>query len=1076
MRASILLLFILLYPGFPATAETINLQLRWHHQFQFAGYYAALEKGYYQKAGLTVILHEGAPTKESVQQVMGGHAQYGVANSELLLERLRGAPLVALAAIFQHSPSVLLVRKDSGILSPGDLAGKKVMMINHSANAYLYAMFNTEGINLHDLDIIPTSYQIQDLIDKKTDAFHSYLSNEPYYLKQQGVDFTVLNPRNYGMDFYSDILFTTEDEIKHHPERAQAFRAASLEGWRYAMNHPEEIIELLINRYKVPKSKAHLEFEAEAMRALIMADVINVGHMNPWRWQQMAEIFIKTGMVKNARFLPGFQYVPEEEVAHKVLIGQMKMTITVTILIAYVALLLFIGYGSVKRENLRRVAIEKELQKKTEELALHNLSLQQINQGIELTTMLDTLIRQIELLHPDRLCSILLLDEDGEHLRYGAAPGLPDIYSQAVEGLVIGEGVGCCGTAAHRGERFIVENIQQHAYCKSYSELALEAHLCACWSQPIKNSEGQLLGVFNTYYSQPVPPNEDDIILIESYAKLAELMIESKRRDIALKEGRQRLMLVLEGAETGFWDWRIDKNTVERNYLWAEMLGYSYEEIKPTLQQWIDFIHSDDWDYVWQCTQDTLEGRTAICRMEYRMFHKDGSIKWILDQAKIVQRDSNERPLRMCGTCTDITERKRTEEALKAMDCRKNEFLAMLGHELRNPLAPIRNAVQILKTLNIPDPQLDWSRNVIDRQVDHMTRLIDDLLDVARVMEGKIVLKYDTVQVSEIIEGAVEICGPLVEMRQQTLSITPMAAPTKWVKGDRVRLVQIVANLLNNAVKYTPEGGRISVTVTEDAGYAHIKVKDNGVGISTEMLTDIFGLFIQADRSLAHAQGGLGIGLTLARRLVEKHAGTLAAASDGIGQGSEFTVRLPLLQDQMPVIEAAGETAEAKPDVVPASLRILVVDDYIDALESLTLLLHLEGYEVETADCGLKAIEQALVFRPHVVLLDIGLPDIDGYEVAKRLRELPATRHAVLIALTGHGQPRDFESSTAAGFDYHQIKPIDFGVLSALLEQSSLSSKAEDYCGDDPSNEGCEKTECLDGRENNHSRQFYRLG
>jgi CheY-like chemotaxis protein/nitrogen-specific signal transduction histidine kinase len=464
-----------------------------------------------------------------------------------------------------------------------------------------------------------------------------------------------------------------------------------------------------------------------------------------------------------------------------------------------------------------------------------------------------------------------------------------------------------------------------------------------------------------------------------------------------------------------------------------------------------------------------------VCRMEYRMFHKDGSIKWILDQAKIVQRDSNGRPLRMCGTCTDITERKQTEEALKAMDCRKNEFLAMLGHELRNPLAPIRNAVQILKTLNISDPQLDWSRNVIDRQVNHMSRLIDDLLDVARVMEGKIILKFDNVQLSEIIEGAVEICGPLAEMRQHSLSITPTAAP-KWVKGDRIRLVQIVANLLNNAIKYTPEGGRISVTVTEEAGYAHIKVKDNGAGISADMLPDIFGLFIQADRSLAHAQGGLGIGLTLARKLVEKHAGTLVAASGGIDQGSEFTVRLPLLQDQAPVIEAVRETAEAKQEILPPGLRILVVDDYVDALESLALLLYLEGYEVETADCGLKAIEQALHFRPHVVLLDIGLPDIDGYEVAKRLRELPATRHAVLIALTGHGQPRDFESSTAAGFDYHQIKPIDFGVLSALLEQSSLSSKAEDYCGDDPSNEGCEKTECLDGRENNHSRQFYSLG
>jgi len=308
MRTNPMLVMALLCPCFSVLAEPIHLQLRWHHQFQFAGYYAALEKGYYKKAGLDVIIHAGSPEKKPVQEVLQGHAQYGEANSELLLERLRGAPLIALAAIYQHSPSVLIVRKDAGIFSPDDLVGKKVMLLNQTVDADFVAMFNNEGVDIGRLHVIPSSYEIRDLADGKVDAFNSYLSNEPYFLKQQGVEFTVLNPRNYGVDFYSDILFTSEDELKQHPERVKAFRQASLEGWYYAMNHPQEIIDLLLHQYKVNKSRGHLEFEAEAIRSLIVPDVIDLGHMNPWRWRHMTETFIKAGMVKNDQFLQDFSY------------------------------------------------------------------------------------------------------------------------------------------------------------------------------------------------------------------------------------------------------------------------------------------------------------------------------------------------------------------------------------------------------------------------------------------------------------------------------------------------------------------------------------------------------------------------------------------------------------------------------------------------------------------------------------------------------------------------------------------------------------------------------------------------
>lgn len=378
-------------------------------------------------------------------------------------------------------------------------------------------------------------------------------------------------------------------------------------------------------------------------------------------------------------------------------------------------------------------------------------------------------------------------------------------------------------------------------------------------------------------------------------------------------------------------------------------------------------------------------------------------------------------------TVHDITERKRTETALQQADHRKNEFLAMLGHELRNPLAPIRNAVQVLKTQSTENPTLEWCRKIIDRQVSHMALLLDDLLDVARIMQDKIVLKMDRFDFSEIFDSAIETVYPLIESRQQELTVSRPDSPM-WVQGDRVRLTQALFNLLNNAAKYTDEGGKIALNMIQEADDLVITVQDNGSGITPEILPHIFEIFTQADSSLARSQGGLGLGLTLTRRLIEMHGGTVSAYSAGDQQGSKFVIRLPLFNapslKQAPQPEAATSLAK---------MRILLIDDNADVSESLALVLQLEGHEIDTADCGLKGIEKAQAFRPQIVLLDIGLPDISGYEVAKRLRELPETRQAFLVAISGYGQSKDLEQSKSAGFDRYLLKPVDPSKLSDLL-------------------------------------------
>jgi signal transduction histidine kinase/DNA-binding response OmpR family regulator len=371
----------------------------------------------------------------------------------------------------------------------------------------------------------------------------------------------------------------------------------------------------------------------------------------------------------------------------------------------------------------------------------------------------------------------------------------------------------------------------------------------------------------------------------------------------------------------------------------------------------------------------------------------------------------------------------RLYRSIQESDRRKNEFLAMLAHELRNPLAPIRNACQILRLLAPNQPELVSARDMIDRQVHHLVRLVDDLLDISRITRGKIQLRAEPVEVTSVLARALEVSRPLIEAREHQLTVNEPPEPL-WVRADPMRLAQVLANLLNNAAKYTEPGGHITVSAGREGEEAVFRVRDTGMGIPPEMIGSIFDLFTQAERSLDRAQGGLGIGLTLVKRLVELHGGTVEAHSVGAGHGSEFVVRLPALAERPELPEhssgAGGEEA-GKP------VRVLLVDDNVDAAESLATLLRLQSHEVRLAHEGLTAVKTAESFRPDVVLLDIGLPGMDGYEVAHRLRAETGLNETLLVALTGYGQEDYRRRSRAAGIDVHMVKPVDLEALYTLL-------------------------------------------
>ncbi len=385
----------------------------------------------------------------------------------------------------------------------------------------------------------------------------------------------------------------------------------------------------------------------------------------------------------------------------------------------------------------------------------------------------------------------------------------------------------------------------------------------------------------------------------------------------------------------------------------------------------------------------------------------------------------------ICHYATVAYERLRLLNELKEADRRKDEFLATLAHELRNPLAPVRNAVQVLRLKGPDQPELRWGRDVIERQVEYLTRLIDDLMDLTRITRNKLELRKQRIELSEVIKGAVETSRPTIEQCGHELTVTLPSQPI-YLSGDVVRLAQVFLNLLNNAAKYTERGGRIWLTAERQGNDAVVRVKDTGVGIPAEKLPRLFEMFFQVDRTLERSQGGLGIGLALVRRLVELHGGRVEARSEGVGKGSEFLVYLPVLIEKPPQSQQPSGNGKTK----ATGLRILIVDDNRDAADSLAMLLRLTGNEVHTAYDSVEGVELAEQFRPDVVLLDIGMPRLNGYDACRRIREEEWGKDMVVIAMTGWGQEEDRRRTVEAGFNTHMIKPVDLTDLMKLLAET----------------------------------------
>jgi diguanylate cyclase (GGDEF)-like protein/PAS domain S-box-containing protein len=641
-----------LYGSTSYALDTVTLQLKWSHTFEFAGYYAAIEQGYYRDAGLSVNIKEAQTGIDSVTEIVEGKAQYATGSSSLILEHKAGKPVVLLAVIFQHSPYQLIARQTQSV---HDLADKPIMLEPQAKE--LLAYLKSEGLAPEKLTLLEHTYDPQDLINGTINVMSASSIFQPYYLERANFNYQTYSPRAVGIDFYGDNLFTSERELKEHPERVKAFRAASLRGWQYAMEHPEEITSLILKQYSQRHPRQYFLFQARQMMSLMHPELVEIGDMSKGRWRHIADTYADINLLPKDYPLEGFLYNTPRTFNRNILYAGMATAL----------LFIFITGGfsyyilRIKRKAAHSVNSEKSVETQKHS---RNKVLELLASNSPLTNILEDIISNIEQENPDMRCSISLLDRSGTHLLNGAAPNLPDAFNHALNGIEIGIGVASCGTAAFTGQRVIVEDIQTHPYWSNFTDISRKAQLTASWSEPIHSASGKVLGTFDIYLKNNRKPEDNDLQLMVNTANMTAIALDRNHSDLALKENEKLMSDILENVSA-----YIYMKDTQGRYLYAnrpmremfnapieEILGFDDSKfydastaanIKHSDQQ---ILQQNDAQRSEETHPNPLTGHTSVyLTTKLPLRHQDGNI------------------YALCGIATDITKEKEIEEHIRHM-------------------------------------------------------------------------------------------------------------------------------------------------------------------------------------------------------------------------------------------------------------------------------------------------------------------------------------------------------------------------------------------------------------------------
>lgn len=1007
----------------------VRLQLKWLHQFEFAGYYMAIEKGYYKEAGIEVELLEPKDSKSPIENVCEGNAEFGISASDVVTGRAQNKKVVVLASVFQQTPNILIAAKNSGINRARDINGKKIALESDAAE--IIALLKNEGVTLSKDQVKPLGYEAKQLLNSEVDVISAYLTDEPFYLDSIGFQYNIISPQSGGIDFYGDVLFTTEQLIKTNPELVNSFRKASLLGWEYAMNHPYEAIYLTYNKYSKRHSINALQYEMMQTKKLIMPELIEIGYSNPGRWKDILLTYQDLKLVPEDQTIKGLlysDYHKEDLNINWQLVGIFTIIISIITAIAW-----FFYRSSVKlkTEMARRISAETKLQELNttleDRINRRNDELKQINENLRLENeerarfekLLEQTKDNYEIFFNSIGDPIFVYDLSGNIVHCNTAAGKRLEYS---ENELLGKTARFIHPAELGNETdIVVRNLVDK-----------RTDVCRL---PLITKSGEIFPVetkvtHGTWNGQPV--------LFSIYKDLS--ILELSERKFASAFQSSTAMMAISKVSDGKY--------VDINQEFIEATEYSREEL-------IDKTNSELELFVDTKLRDTIinqvDNGIAIRKIEVKFRSKSGVVKTGLLSADTIYV-GKERCL--LTVTMDITDRKTAEEQIiqareeaENANFAKSEFLSRMSHELRTPMNAILGFAQLLEMGELNRAQRKGVDHIL-RGGKHLLDLINEVLDISRIESGRLSLSPEPVRLREVLAEMIDTVIPLAQSRKVKINLIDSPDNNSYVKADRQRLKQVLLNLINNAIKYNrPEGNvKICTQIIEVPGNSlvtRISVTDTGLGIHKEDLSKLFNPFERIGAEQTDIEGS-GLGLAVVKRLMEAMKGKVGVESE-VGTGSTFWIELPHTESQLKVIAHSVNSDNTEITSAKQTGTILYIEDNNSNIELIEQVLSSQRSDIRLISNanGQLAVPLSIEHKPDLILLDLNLPDIHGSEVIKLLQENSNTKEIPVVVISADAMPQQINKLLQSGAKKYLTKPLEINELLVTIDTYLASEKSK---------------------------------